>query len=435
MTTAIDTTSISTASKTNSEFAFSCDKTALREKILAIKRIIPDKAISPDHSHVLHILSELRNGQLFMTAFDLTNALTVCLDVDQRSQNGQILIPGQLTWELIDKMEGQLEFNLDNTNQRLLVRAVGSKKTSYKLPTLPASQYPQIPNLEEANHFTVNSEDLKEGVQTTIGFVSEDDTKQILMGICFRFNKETQKLELAASNGRDLGLFEGITINSNKPIAPIDMVIPSKGIKELIKILASKPDGTKVNMFYNNSLVKIESPESSDTDEFFSFLTRAINPDNTKFPQYRALIPTEIGGEMASVDRVMAIKALERISVLFSDAEKKKGNMALVEVSFSFDGMIISYASDVSEGIEEVGIGYTGQTRIMSFNCKQLLENLKNINDETVVIFFSGLFKPILIRPYKEGNKLTQLLAPTFSAKQMEEIKQTEEYAKMKRNG
>ena len=122
---------------------------------------------------------------------------------------------------------------------------------------------------------------------------------------------------------------------------------------------------------------------------------------------YEQLIPRQFQREVI-IDKRALVSVLERVAV-FADS---KNNI----VKFSFDNakqeLILSVeAQDLGNAMESIGVQITGDNIEVAFNVKYLMEGLKAIPTNELVMKLNTSVTPVILTPLA-GVKMTYLVMP-----------------------
>jgi DNA polymerase-3 subunit beta len=110
------------------------------------------------------------------------------------------------------------------------------------------------------------------------------------------------------------------------------------------------------------------------------------------YPNYRQVIPKECK-EHISVDRQLLLDALDRASVMTMDEAHS------TKLSFDCNKLTVSSAaSDIGEAKDDVAIKYAGEKIEITFNPTYVMDALKAIDDDDVIIDIKDGHSPAVIR-------------------------------------
>ena len=161
-------------------------------------------------------------------------------------EKGGTTIPVKLLFNAISKVaEGEVEFETD-TKDRATICAGNTK---FKVAGLPESEFPKLPQDEEAFVYTIQQATFRDMLRKVSYAASQDDTRRTLKGVLLSF--KDSKLTMVATDGRRLALVEQ-EIEFPKD-AEKDIILPSKAVGELQRSLNGEGD---LSMMVQKNLMK-----------------------------------------------------------------------------------------------------------------------------------------------------------------------------------
>jgi len=309
---------------------------------------------------------------------DKITLVTTDLDISIRAEvectvmeSGATTLPVKTLFCMISKMaEGEVTVSVDAKDRATIT----SGNTQYKLSGMAQSEFPKLPEDEEAFAYTIKQSVLKEMLRETAYAASQDDTRRTLKGVLMSF--KDQKLTMVATDGRRLAMVEN---EMEFPVsAEKDIVLPSKAVLELQRSLASDGD---VNLMVQKSQICFRL----DSMLIYSKLM------DDQYPNYRQVIPAKCDKHI-KIDRQSLINALERASVMTMDEAHS------IKLIFEEGRLLVtSAASSVGEAKDEVPIKYADENIEIMFNPQYVIDPLKAIDDDEVEISLNDGHSPAVI--------------------------------------
>ena len=171
-------------------------------------------------------------------------------------------------------------------------------------------------------------------------------------------------LKAVATDGHRLAFDEtDVETSSNEDR---QIIIPRKGVTELIRLLQSSQNEANIRVSKNHIQV---------TSGKLSFTSKLIDG---KFPDYQRVIP-ELSETIVIADREDLKNSLARVSILSN--EKYRG----VKMIFSNDSLrVLAHNPEKEEAEEEVNIVYQGDEMEIGFNVSYLIDALTAIDNKKV---------------------------------------------------
>ena len=166
------------------------------------------------------------------------------------------------------------------------------------------------------------------------------------------------------------------------------MIIPSKVLNEISRNLVSDvPQEVKISLLNNQIMVVIDD---------VIIVSRLIEG---KFPDYNKVIPAKFAVKCSVKAKELA-SAVERVA-LFST----EGDYSTVKMSIAQGQMLLTSSSaDVGTGKEVLDCTTEGDALNVAFNAKYLLDILKNVESEEVLLSMNTSLSPVCITTPEEDN-------------------------------
>ena len=318
-----------------------------------------------------NVLLEAKGKELCMTTTDLDISIRSICECEVVEQ-GNSTIPVKLLFNAVAKVaEGEIQVGVD-AHERAEITA-GSAK--FKLAGMPAMEFPRLPQDEDAYAYSIPQATLKEMLRKVAYAASQDDTRRTLKGVLMSF--KDGKLTMVATDGRRLALVE--SENEFPKDAERDIVLPSKAVSELQRSLGGEDD---VSVLVQKSQVCFKLNNMM----IYSKLMDDV------YPNYRQVIPRETA-ESIEVDRQLLLDALDRVSVMTMD-EAHSTKLIFENGKLT----ITSASSDIGEAKDIVPIKYAGEKIEIMFNPTYVMDALKAIDDDSVIVHINDGHSPAVIK-------------------------------------
>lgn len=238
---------------------------------------------------------------------------------------------------------------------------------SFTMPYEDANEFPPS-NMDttDSKEFIVDGKKILKAVELTGFATANDELRPIMNGIHFDFF--TDGMVCATSDGHKLARYKDKTITRDDDGTTPNFTLPKKPANILMTILSAF-DGD-VKLLFNDKVISVNNKDFKLTARLLDF----------KYPNYDAVIPKN-SPITITADRSSLLNALKRVLPMANDSS------CLVELDFK-QGQVTVNAKDIdfskaaSETVTcdcdaDLKIGFKGST---------LIDILRNINDENVVI-------------------------------------------------
>ena len=318
-----------------------------------------------------NVLLEAKGHELKMTTTDLDISIrTVC--ECEVAEAGSTTLPVKLLFNAITKVvEGEVNIEVDDKERA----DISAGNARYKLAGMPESEFPRLPQDEEAYSYNISQLLFKEMLRKVSYAASQDDTRRTLKGVFISF--KDSKLTMVATDGRRLALVEN-ELEFPKECEK-DIVLPFKAVGELQRSLGTEGD---ISLTIQKSQICFQIGEM----RIYSKLMDEV------YPNYRQVIPKETS-EHVTVDRQLLLDAIDRASVMTMDEAHS--------TKFIFENgklTVMSTASDIGEAKDIVPIKYAGEKIEIMFNPSYVMDPLKAIDEDEVTINMNDGHSPAVIK-------------------------------------
>lgn len=359
---------------------FTCEKSILQEGISTAQKAVTGKSTMP----ILNgILIKAKNNKIILTGSDIDLSIETKINADV-IEEGNIVIDARLFGEIIRKLPNdEVNINtIDNNSIEILCQ-----KSRFTLIHMNAEDFPLLPNINENMIFSIPQKILKNMIRSTIFATAQDETRPILTGVLFEINNNN--LNLVALDGYRLAL-RSENLNTDNVISA---VIPGKTLNEVSKILEEYDENVNITFTPNHILFNLG---------YTKVISRLLEGE---FIRYNSIIPEEYNLKIIA-KRLELLHCIERASLMAKDS-----NTNLIKLTMEDDNMIITSNSQLGMVREELNIILQGQSLQIAFNSKYLIDVLKIMEEEDIIMEFSSSVSPCVIKN-KEINNCTYLVLP-----------------------
>ena len=305
------------------------------------------------------------------------------------SEGGSIVLPAKFFGEIVRKLPtNDVEIEVTGNFQT----HIRSGKSEFHLIGLDAIEYPQLPDVKDDHMFSIPADLLKTINRETVFAVSSSETRPVLTGVHWEI-KEGELVCVATDSHR---LARRKTKLESLPQDDYSVVIPGKSLNELNKILADTKDPVEIVMTSQQVLFK------SKHILFFSRLLEGSYPDTSR------LIPSEHKTQVTVNGRSL-LQAIDRASLL---AREERNNVVRFSTIGNGEIEVSSNSPEVGKVEEQLPAEkIDGEELKISFSAKFMMDALKAIDGQDVVIEFTGAMRPFVLKSALDDSVL-QLILP-----------------------
>ncbi|TAH64149.1 MAG: DNA polymerase III subunit beta [Gottschalkiaceae bacterium] len=358
-------------------------KSILLDSINIVQKAVPSKTTL---SILEGILFEAKNGKLKLTSTDLEIGIETIANVDV-IEPGKVVLSAKIVGEIVRKLP-DADIEIETTDNNLVY--IKSENSSFKLVTLPSSEFPELPLVKKENGITLSQNILKDMIRQTIFAVSTDEVRPILTGVLFDISGDT--ITMVALDGFRMAVKWNGIINDNN----YKVVIPGKTLSEISKILNDSEEPT--NIYFSNNHIQFQIEDTL-------IVSRLLEGE---FINYKQIIPNEYKIKV-KVSRSRLMDSCDRAALFARDSSN---NMIRFEIND--DLMIIRSNSQNGDVYEEINIQKEGNDIEIAFNAKYFIDVLKVLESEEITIEFTTNVSPSIIKPFEKTGYLYLVLPARF---------------------
>lgn len=343
----------------------------LLKNLQMVERAVSDRSTLPI---LANVLLETNENELTLTATDLDVGIQCRFPLGQPVERGAVALPARKLTTIIRELPDEpviLEAKKNHT------ATVNCGASSFRIPGLPAEDFPVFPPIEKTDHLTIPQAALRALVAQTAYAMSMEETRFILNGALLTTQKNA--LVMVATDGRRLAI-AGAPIGEEGK-SSLAVVIPSKTVRELGRLLEDDTEDVLIAPLKDNQLMFR-----------FGYATVVTRLIEGQFPSYEKVIPAP-SKQVVTCTRQALVNAIRRASLMTTAASQA------VVFELSRDRLVISKESaELGSAREELPVTYQGEAMTVAFNPEFWLDVLKVVDTEEIDIELSAPDRPAAIR-------------------------------------
>ena len=376
-----------------------CSQSELNAALQLVSRAVATRPTHPVLANVL-LTADAGTNRLSLTGFDLNLGIQTSLAASVET-SGAITLPARLLGEIVSRLASDSPITLATEESGEQVQLT-SLSGSYQMRGLPADDYPELPMVESGMTLKLQPAGLVQALKGTLFASSSDEAKQLLTGVHLRFNDKA--LEAAATDGHRLAVLQvddalQDSANSSDDAAEgFAVTLPARSLREVERLMAGWRSDDPVSLFCDRGQVVFLAADQMVT-------SRTLEGT---YPNYGQLIPDGFNRTLA-LDRRGLIAALERIAVLADQHNN------VVKFSSQPDEGVVHIsadAQDVGSGSESLPASLTGDAIQIAFNVRYVLDGLKAMGSDRVVLHCNAPTTPAVLKPEGDAEAFTYLVMP-----------------------
>ena len=344
-----------------------CTRNELNRAINNVSHSIPTRTPSP----ILEgILIETKGDRMYLTATDTNMTIESNIPVDSEGDVSFVIEEKNFA-NIVNKLPEE-EILMDYNHEKNQIK-INSGKSSSTFNCFSADEFPRF-NIGEGQKIILSKKDIKNLIRKTSFSASADELNGVLTGILIELGEGN--LRMVAVDTFRMAIYNA-KVDTDEQLS---IVVPAKLLGEVSKIISDDDndeqlfmeivDNKVVMLFDNNRVIKAESSIKIRTS------------------------------------RIELMKSIDRAAIIASAQ-----NNNLIKMKIEDDQIEITSLSEKSSIKEMVEIMKEGDNLEIGFNSRYMMDVLKVIDDEEIILSMSDSVKPCIITPLK-GDTYLYLVLP-----------------------
>ena len=350
---------------------FSIVKEKFLEPLADINGIVARKTTKPILSHVL-----LQAGadHLLLKGTDTEVTLQVLLHELEVQDIGAITVPAAKLLDVVRHLPAQATVYCALEKEQLLVKAAGSV---FRIATLPAEDFPILAEADMARRIESESRALHDIMQKERFAMASEDVRYYLNGMYLNVVEDGNAIHAVSTDGHRLACARSALPT---PTAITNLILPKKGVSELIKLLGRVSQPVVLNL---------GERQLSLTLGGYRLTSQLI--DGT-FPNYEQVLPPAQETPIL-IARQAFLESLQRAKVLLLDRHDG------IRLTFGENKLQLAARNLENETAEEALDIINPQARQLevALNINYLIDAISTINGDNVQLHIADGNSPCLI--------------------------------------
>jgi len=358
-----------------------CSQQELSKALNTVQKAVTNRTTIPILKGIL--LEVLDNNILKISASDLDLSIEKKITVNVE-EKGAIVVSAKLFTEIIKKLpSGDVAIEVIDNNV-----IIKTNHSEFSIVGQDINDFPMIKEFDKENYLSLNKELFKNMIKQSAFSASIDESRGIIVGVLIEILKDN--LNIVALDGFRMAVRK----EKIKSLEEKNLIIPAKTLNEIYKILVDEDceeillniDDKDITININNTIVVSKLLEG-------------------EYINYKEIIPKNYSSRIR-ISREELFNSIERASLL-----AREGKNNLIKVTIKDNILIINSRSEEGKVHEEIEISKEGENLEIGFNSKYILDILRVLDDEEIVLEFTSNVSPCLVKPINT-EKYVYLILP-----------------------
>ena len=360
---------------------FICNGMLLSDAALTVSKACAVKTITP----ILECIKvKAANDGITLVAYDGEISIEKKVSAEIMEE-GELCVHGKTFADFVNKIS---DFEVSITSdEKGIVIEYGDSETY--MQSLSADEFPKMGerNWEDKAYFETKESDLKELISEVVFCCATDESRPILKG-CLLETKEG-KLTATALDGFRMATSY---CDANADKGDLKIVCPARTLIEIARML----DGDELLKIYaDKNVLSVGVADTVITSRLYM----------GEFVRKENIYPIDFTTKTI-VKRAEMIDSIERASVLIRG---DKNNLVILDIKPG--KIVINANSEIGKVEETVAAELNGKELKIAMNGKYILDALKALNEENVVLSFNSSVSPFTVEN-ETDNKNQYLILP-----------------------
>ena len=308
--------------------------------------------------------------KIFATDMDVSLRDKVEATVEEA---GSITVSAHKLYEVLKELGDEIvHFEVDQNNWIKIECGL----SNFRLVGLSDADFPSMMDIKEGALIDVDASILESLSNKSMYAATTDQNKHMYRGVLFKVNGNI--LTMVATDGHRLAK---VTMKSEENLPDMEVIVPKKGITELLKIISTGAEKIALGIEKNNIVFRLNNQFT---------IARLID---AQFPDFERVIPQQNTYNIR-INRPNFYDICKRVSI-FSDIKTHTVSMTFGNVILEVKGS----TPEFGEAKDQIVIDYEGEELNLNFNVMYILETLRVFECEEIFMRFNDggpvIFEPV----------------------------------------
>ncbi len=351
-----------------------CSKSNLAKGVNTVYKAVPSKTTMP----ILEcILIDATNDIIRLTANDME--LGIQTDVEgEIIDRGMIAIDARIFSEIVRKLPDNDVVIETKENLQTMITC---EKAKFDLSGKPGEEFSYLPIIEKDESIEISQFTLKEMIRQTIFSIADTESNKLMTGELFEIKNNV--LRVISLDGHRISIRK---MELKDEVGDKKLIVPGKTLIEVSKILSGEAE-SMVNISYTSNHIVFEFDNTV-------VVSRLIEGEYFKVDQ---MLSNDYETKVR-INKKELLSSIDRATLLVKEGDKKP-----IIINIGDEVMELKIKSQIGSMDEEIYISKEGKDLLIGFNPKFLIDALRVIDNEEVVLYLMNAKAPCFIKDDEES--------------------------------
>jgi len=357
---------------------FICAQQTLSKALNTVSKAVTSRTTIPILKGVL--IKAEKEGKLILSASDLDISIEKTITGVNVIEEGSTVISAKLFTEIVRKLPGE-DVLIEKTDDNNVI--IKTSMSEFNIVGISPDEFPSIGEVGgDEEKIVFEKEIFKEMIRKTAFSASIDETKGLIVGVLIELDE--QYTNFVALDGFRMAVVREEMKNGKRN----KIIISAKILSEISKILTDAEGDEDINLF-------LDKKKAILLFENVKIVLRLLEGD---FIKYKDILPGENKCRV-KLNKALLHESLDRAALL-----SREGKNNLIKLKIEDEKVTITSRSEEGNVKEEVPVSKEGNDIEIGFNSKYILDVLKVLDDEEIVMEMVSSVKPCVIKPVSGIN-------------------------------
>lgn len=351
-----------------------CTKSNLLTGVQTVSKAVPNKTTM---SILECILVDTTDGVIRLTANDMELGIETVIE-GEILEKGMIALDAKIFLEIVRKLpDNDITIETDPSFKTTII----CEKAKFNIIGKSGEDFSYLPEIEKNDSVIISQFTLKEVIRQTIFSIADNENNKLMTGELFEIKNDM--LKVVSLDGHRISIRKIALKNSYESKK---VVVPGKTLSEVSKILSGDMD-RDVNIFFTDKHILFEFNDTV-------VVSRLIEGEYFKIDQ---MLSSDYETKIKMNKREL-LDCIDRATLLVKEGDKKP-----IIIDVKDTSMQLKMSSTVGSMDEEIDIEKEGKDLKIGFNPKFLIDALRVIEDEEIMLYMVNPKAPCFIKDENES--------------------------------
>lgn len=379
-----------------------CNSSILADGVRAAARVVSARATLPILQNIkIEAIFGEDGGKLLITGTDMNTCVRKTIPVKVEIE-GATTVPAKLFLELVEQFKEAKQISLELRGNLLFLRDEDSE-SEHSLPTVPADEFPLLPELAKPQLCEINQSMLRKMIKRSAFAAATEESAGVCAGILIEI--EDNKLSFVATDTHRMSVVRTSIPTTTQERT--EAIIPATVMREIHRLLPDADEPAKLAIDVTHMQIETEDMQC---------ITLKMQG---QFPNYKRVIPTQFARKLV-IDTREFLAKIKRVALHANE------DIPQIVMQIGKERMIIT-AEDPEAGRGKgketlLPIEYEGEPIIIAFNADFIAEFLSNVESPTTIVEMNENRQPVVMRPtlIDEGEEWIYIVMPMQPPEEVE---------------